>query len=78
MSKKIQTSKNILLTQKLLDYLQTASYKKGYSFVVFSKNDQELNTANEKLAEGLRKEGKKIIKARETGDKKSPWQLIYA
>ena len=33
---------------------------------------------NEKLAEGLRKEGKKIIKAKETGNKKNPWQLIYA
>ena len=78
MSKKVQTSKNILLTQKLLDYLQTVKYKKGYSFVVFSKNDKELNSENEKLAEGLRKEGKKIIKAKETGNKKNPWQLIYA
>ncbi len=78
MSSKIQTSKNILLTQKLLDYLQTVEYKKGYSFVVFSKNDQELNNANRKLAEGLKKEGKKIIKAEETGNKKSPWHLIYA
>ena len=78
MSKKIQTSKNILLTQKLLDYLPTVSYKKGYSFVVFSKNDQELNNANEKLAESLKKDGKKIIKATETGDNNSPWRLIYA
>lgn len=78
MSNKIQTSKNILLTQKLLDYLQTVRYKKGYSFVVFSKDDQRLNNANRKLAEGLKKEGKKIIKAEETGNKKSPWNLIYA
>ncbi len=78
MSKKLQTSKNILLTQKLLDYLQTVKYKKGYSFVVFSKDDKNLNNANRKLVEGLKKEGKKIIEAAETGNRKSPWHLTYA
>lgn len=78
MSKNIQISKNILLTQKLLDYLQAVEYKKGYSFVVFSKNDKKLNSANRKLAEGLKKEGKKIIEAAETGNKNSPWHLTYA
>jgi len=77
MSKKTQTTKNIELTQKLLDYLSSNKIRKGYSFVVFSKDDQKLNKANEKLASDLQKKGTKIVKAKETDDKKDPWHLSY-
>lgn len=74
----MQGDKNIVLAEKLLDYLQTVKHRSGYSFVVFSKNDKKLNAQNEKLAQILIKEGKKVIKAEETGDKTNPWNLIYA
>lgn len=79
MSKKVQIKKNLILTEKLLDYLSSKQTKSSgkYSYVVFSKEDESLNRENEKLIEGLLEEGKKVIKAEETGDIKNPWHLVY-
>lgn len=80
MSKNLQVKKNLILIEKLFDYLaaKKKTSKGGYSYVVFSKEDKALNKENEKLIAPLLKEGKKVIKATETGDKNNPWQFIYS
>ncbi len=77
MSKNLQVKKNLALIEKLFDYLATKKKmsKGGHSYVVFSKGDNALNKENEKLIEPLLKEGKKVIKATETGNVKSPWSF---
>lgn len=82
MSKKIQGKKNLDLFEKLMNFLSSKKvdkYSSGdYSFVVFSKKDTKLNEENKKLVVGLKKEGKRVIKAQETGDSKSPWNFVQA
>ena len=82
MSKKDQGSKNLDLFERLMNFLSSKkvdNYSSGnYSFVVFSKKDKQLNEENKKLVTELKKEGKKVIKAQETGDSKSPWNFVQA
>lgn len=82
MSKNDQGKKNIDLFEKLMNFLSSKKvddYSSGnYSFVVFSKSDKQLNEENKKLIIGLKKEGKKVIKAQETGNSKSPWNFVQA
>lgn len=82
MSKKDQGIKNLDLFEKLMNFLSSKKideYSSGdYSFVVFSKKDKQLNEENKKLVIGLKKEGKKVIKAEETGNSKSPWNFVQA
>ena len=82
MSKKDQGMKNLDLFEKLMNFLSSKKvdeYSSGdYSFVVFSKKDKQLNEENKKLVAGLKKEGKKVIKAEETGNSKSPWNFVQA
>lgn len=82
MSKKDQGKKNLDLFEKLMNFLSSKKiddYSSGnYSFVVFSKKDKQLNEENKKLIIGLKKEGKKVIKAQETGNAKSPWNFVQA
>lgn len=78
MSKNLQVKKNLVLIEKLFDYLTDKNKvsKGGYSYVVFSKEDEALNRENEKLIEPLLQEGKKVIKATETGNVNKPWAFI--
>lgn len=80
MSKKVQTAKNIDLTQKLIEFLvkgkNVPELPQDVSFVPFSKNDEKLNTANEELLENLSKEEKPIAIAKEPKNSKTPWQII--
>lgn len=82
MSKKQQAKKNLTLTVKLTDYLAKNPeidkyvWEGGVSLVPFSANDKRLNSENEKLVEELLEEGKKVVKAKETQDKKNPWEFI--
>lgn len=82
MSKKDQGKKNIDLFEKLMNFLSSKkvdNYSSGnYSFVVFSKGDKQLNEENKELVAELKKEGKKVIKAQETGDSNSPWNFAQA
>ncbi len=48
------------------------------SFVVITKNDEVLNKTNTELIESLHEEGKKVVKAIQTLDKKAPWQFLQA
>lgn len=78
MSTNKQTEKNIKLSHKLTTYLikhPIASKKLPLdaSFVVYTKNDDELNKANDILLQGLLDEGKPVVKAKETNDKNNPW-----
>ncbi len=79
MSKNLQARKNLVLIEKLFDYLSTKkkTSKGGYSYVVFSKEDKALNKENEKLIEPLLKEGKKVVKATETGNENNPWLFSH-
>lgn len=82
MSKKDQGKKNLDLFEKLMNFLslkKVDNYSSGdYSFVVFSKRDKQLNEENKRLVTELKKEGKKVIKAQETGNSKSPWNFVQA
>lgn len=82
MSKKDQGKKNLDLFEKLMNFLSSKKvddYSSGnYSFVVFSKKDKLLNEENTNLVTELKKEGKKVIKAQETGNSKSPWNFVQA
>ena len=80
MPTKTQVTKNLKLSEKLLEYLANnpnASSEKNVSYIVISKEDNELNKLNMNLARSLIKEGKRVIKATETGDKHNPWKFIY-
>lgn len=82
MSKKQQAVKNMDLTVKLTDYLATHPedsknfYASGASVVPFSATDKKLNKVNDELVKDLLEEGKKVVKAKETKDKKNPWEFI--
>ncbi len=82
MSKLAQTAKNIKLSQKLLDYIVFHSENlpsfvtKVSTYVVISDKDEELNEMNYKLIAEMQAEGKKVIKAEETGNKLNPWVFV--
>ncbi len=82
MSKNDQGMKNLDLFEKLMNFLSSKKvdkYSSGdYSFVAFSKKDKQLNEENSKLVTELKKEGKRVIKAQETGNSKSPWNFVQA
>ena len=77
MSKKIQTSKNIDLTQKLIEYLvkgkNVHELPDNVSFVQFSKSDKKLNEANEELLKNISNEDKPVAIAEEPKNKKDSW-----
>lgn len=80
MSKKMQTSKNIDLTHKLIEYLvkgkNVPDLPQDVSFVPFSKTDKKLNQANEELLESLSSKEKPVIKAEEPKTNSGVWKLI--
>ena len=79
MTKKDQLNKNIKLSEKLTEYIakKPSSFKKykGHSYVLFTKDDAELNRVNKKLVDNLIEEGSKVVKATETKDPKNPWKF---
>lgn len=80
MSKKLQTSKNIELTHKLIEYLlqgeDVPELPQNVSFVPFSKTDKKLNKANTELLESLSQEEKPLAIAQEPQNKKDSWKII--
>lgn len=79
MSKKVQTSKNINLTHKLIGYLvngkNVPDLPKDVSFVPFSNTDKKLNKANGELLEALLTEDKPVAKAEEPKSKNESWKI---
>ncbi|QQG44051.1 MAG: hypothetical protein HYW86_04270 [Candidatus Roizmanbacteria bacterium] len=79
MSKAQQVKINIILSEKLSNYLiaKPDVLKKfsGYSYVIFSHTNQELNKLNYQLVDELIDEGKNVVKAEETGNLKQPWSF---
>lgn len=79
MSSKVQTSKNIDLTGKLLDYLvngkNVPNFPGDTSFVPFSKNDKSLNAANEELLGSLVKDKNPVAKAQEPKNSRENWKI---
>jgi len=77
MSKAQQVKLNIDLSDKLANFLvtQPRTLKKyeGYSYVVFSSKNSELNKLNYHLIDELLVEGKGVVKAEETGISTNPW-----
>lgn len=84
MSKNKQIEKNLQLSGELMEYLadnpsQSPTKKWGsVSFVVLTKNDDKLNKFNSQLIDSLLDEGKKVVKAVQTSDKKHPWTFLQA
>ena len=80
MSKKVQTSKNIVLTHKLINYIvkgkNVPELPENVCFVPFSKNDEKLNEANEELLMSLSGEDKPVVKAEEPKSSKGDWKII--
>lgn len=80
MGTKTQTTKNIDLSYKLMDYLVNGEdvpvLPQDVSFVPFSKTDKKLNAANEKLLEVIFEEDKPVARAEEPQTKKEPWKII--
>ncbi len=78
MSNKVQTTKNIELTGKLLEYLvkgkNVPELPQDVSFVPFSQTDTKLNKANQELLESLNDE-KPVVIAEEPKTKKDPWVI---
>ena len=78
MSSKMQTQKNIELTEKLTLYLlssKTIELPSNVSIVPFSNKDEKLNHANEKLVETLLSEDKPLVKAQEPKTSNGPWKF---
>lgn len=79
MSTKMQTTKNIDLTYKLMSFLLHAKdvplLPDNISFVPFSKKDKELNKANEALLHSITNEGKPVVKAEELNEKNNEWKI---
>jgi hypothetical protein len=74
MSRKLQISKNLELSGKLMDFLiDNPTKEQGASYIVISRNDNNLNRANLDLGKSLINKGKQVIKAIETGKKSNPW-----
>lgn len=74
---KQQISKNLKLSEKLLNYLSKhpQNPKDNISYIVITKEDKELSRANLGMVKSLIKEGKKVVKAIETNDKSTPWKF---
>lgn len=75
-----QIKQNFSLSSKLTKYLLKnkqlmGKYANGITFVVFSAKDEQLNKLNNDLAIKLIKQGKKVVKAKEPKNYKSPWIL---
>lgn len=82
MGNKIQTSKNIELTQKLIRFLvkgkDVPNLPEDVSFVPFSKTDKNLNKANQELLESISKEEKPVAIATESKSIKGSWEITPA
>lgn len=80
MSNKVQTEKNIDLSQKLIEYLvngkNVPELPQDVSFVPFSKNDKKLNEANKELLESLSQQDKPLAIAEEPKSAKESWKII--
>lgn len=79
MSNKMQTSKNIDLTQKLMKYLvngkNVPELPQDVSFVPFSNTDKKLNNANEELLKIVSTEDKPVVIAQEPKSNKDSWKI---
>lgn len=79
MGKKVQTSKNIELSHKLIGYLvngkNVPELPEDVSFVPFSKTDKKLNKANQELLVDLSKQDKPVAMAEEPKTSKSSWKI---
>jgi len=75
MTKQYQAEKNIELSEELMNYLISKKIKArpNYSYVIFVEGNDEFNTMNNKLVEGLIKEGRKVIKAEKTKNGRKRW-----
>ena len=82
MSKAQQVNLNMQLSEELATFIITNPkiLKKysGCSYVVFAYKNKELNELNNELVIGLINEGKNVVKAIQTSDKKFPWKFLTA
>ena len=78
-SLKVQTKKNIELAGKVIWYLMNGKdlpeLPDDVSFVPFSKDDTQLNKANQKLLEAISKDDKPVVIAEEPKTVKEPWKI---
>lgn len=77
MTKRDQLDKNVKLSESLANYIakkpESLAKYQGHSYVLFTKDDAELNKMNKKLVNDLVDEGKKVVKATKTKNRDNPW-----
>lgn len=78
MSTNKQTEKNIKLSHKLTTYLIkhpdiSKKLPSDAAFVIYTRDDEKLNKANDVLLKGIIEEGRPVVKAKETNDISNPW-----
>lgn len=80
MSNRMQTTKNIELSGKLMAYLvkgkNVPELPQDVSFVPFSSTDKKLNEANGELLDSISKGDKPVVIANEPKTSKGVWELI--
>lgn len=80
MSNQVQSSKNIKLTNKLINFLihgkNIPNLPDDVSFVPFSNKDEKLNEANEELLHVLKKDEKPVAIAKEPKKSSGSWKII--
>ena len=82
MSKAQQINLNMQLSEELATFIianpKILRKYSGYSYVVFSYSNKELNELNNELVIGIINEGKNVVKAIQTSEKNSPWKFSTA
>lgn len=83
MTKGVQLDKNLILSNKLAEYISknpntVAGFPSDASYVLFPAYDKRLNRKNTLLYEDLTNQGKKVVKAIQTKDKRNPWEFCYS
>lgn len=82
MSKAQQINLNMQLSEELATFIianpKILRKYSGYSYVVFSYSNKELNELNNELVIGIINEGKNVVKAIQTSDKNFPWKFSTA
>ena len=80
MSKNEQTSKNLALTYRLIDYISTGEdvpdLPPDVSFIPFSRSDKKLNKENEELLKLLSQDEDPVVMAQEPETEEGSWKLV--
>ena len=70
--------KNLGLSEEFMSYIIANKIKmqSNRSYVFFSPYDKKLNKLNERLIDGLIKDGKKVVRVEKTKNSANPWKFM--